>query len=200
MICYAWQSGVVTNLGSLGGGRCQAHAIDKSGRYIAGESFVPPGTGADHAFIHDEAGMHDLGLLKGGANSIGIAVNRHGHVSVTADYDNSGDWAAAYWNGRKLVRIPGVSVAGSQSFGGALNDHDEMLVAGFDAEGHALFLYDGRTGTTMPIEPLIHGADGWDFTMNQRNVIRALADDGTIVGGATYNGSEHGFMLVPDAE
>jgi probable HAF family extracellular repeat protein len=201
--CFAWNAGDKANLGSLGGGRCQAHAIDKTGRYIAGESYVTPGTGADHAFIHDESGMHDLGLLKGGAYSRAIAVDRRGHASVTADYDNSGDWTAAYWNGRKLVKVPGVIISGGESFSGAMNDNDEMLVAGYDGGGHFLFLYDGRAGMTTAVEPLIHDSTGWDFDWGQvgaASLVAGLNDQGAIVGSALYDGVEHGFMLVPDAE
>lgn len=198
--CYSWKAGVVTDLGSLGGGRCRAHAIDVTGHYIAGESYVPAGTGADHAFIVDGSGMHDLGVLPNGAYSWARAVNRHGHASVWADNDNSGDWAAAYWNGRKLIQVPGINANFAESFGGAINDQDEMLAEGYDAEGHVLFLYEGRTGTVTPIEPLVHNGSGWDFGRFGSHVVEGLANDGTIVGAAYFNGEQHGFMLVPDAQ
>lgn len=66
--------------------------------------------------------------------------------------------------------------------------------------GHYLFVYDGRTGVATVIEPLIHNGAGWSFTLPPGQVLRAIADDGTILGGAMLNGVEHGYMLVPDTQ
>jgi hypothetical protein len=192
--CYSWHADQITDLGTLDGGNCLAHAIDRTGRYIVGESSI-------HGFIYYEGVMHDLGRVKGdGVSTLARAVNIHGHVSATSQYNNSGDWAAAYWNGRKLVRVPGMSVP--PTYGEAMNDNDEMLVAGTDEAGHFLFLYDGGAGVTTAIEPLIHNASGWDFNwlaIGGPGLLAAgLNEHGTIVGTAIFDNVVHGYMLVPD--
>ena len=143
--------------------------------------------------------MHDLGLLPHGAYSWVRAVNRHGHASVWADTDNSGDWAAAYWNGHKLVEVPDVRLITGESFSGGINSKDEMLVIGDDGAGHSLFVYDGRSGAVTAIEPLIRDAQGWDFGYTPFDAATGIADDGSIVGSAWLDGEEHGYMLVPTA-
>jgi uncharacterized membrane protein len=196
--CYSWLANQITILGTLDGGNCYAHAIDRYARYIVGESSY-------HGFIYYDGVMHDLGRVKGdGLGTRARAVNSHGHVSASSEYDNSGDWAAAYWNGRKLVRVPGVSIPAGPSYGGAMNDNDEMLVAGQNEANQFLFLYDGRAGVTTAIEPLIHNAAGWDFDWQKVGGPEALAaglnEQGTIVGTATYDNVAHGYMLVPDSQ
>src|SRR5262249_53540917 len=62
--CYAWKAGAITDLGSLGGGSCEAYAIDPTARYIGGMSSGPRFAG--HAFLSDAQGMHDLGTLPNG--------------------------------------------------------------------------------------------------------------------------------------
>lgn len=197
--CYSWKSGVVTDLGSLGGSWCDATSISSSGQYIGG--FSANGHGW-HAFIRDAGGMHDLGTLAG-ALSEDTSVNRHGHASLSSNYDETtNNFAATYWNGKRLIQVPGVTPAGMTSWAGRINDADEMLVLGYDAQNHpAIFLYEGRTGVTTAIEPLIRNPTGWDFSWYIKGgILRGIGDDGTIVGQAPYNGVPHGFMLVPDAQ
>ena len=129
-----------------------------------------------------------------------MGVNRHGHVSGTSTYDAAGNVAAAYWNGRRWERVPGVSPEHGESYGGPINDHDEMLVGGDDGEGHVIFLYEGKGGTVTPIEPLIHDGAAWRFGNPWSQVLRGLSDDGIIIGRALLDGEDHAFMLVPDAQ
>jgi probable HAF family extracellular repeat protein len=198
--CFSWKDGAAADLGTLGGDHCYVYGIDSTGRYIAGESDFSFAPARYHAFIHDENGMHDLGSLPGEYVSTANAVNRYGHASVTAPYDDSGDQAAVYWDGVRLVQVPGVNAGGNWSIGGAINDRDQMLVAGWDTEGHALFLYDGRSGVVTAIQPLIHNIEGWTFGFDQDLYITGLTNDGRIVGATNYQNELHGFLLVPDSQ
>jgi len=195
--CYAWKDGVITDLGTLGGSSCDAYAIDPTGQYIGGMSSGPRFSG--HGFIRDAQGMHDLGALPNGYVSWVRAVNRHGHASLWADVNNSGDWAAAYWNGHKLIEVPGVRLAGGQSIAAGINGKDEMLVLGDNGAGDMIFLYEGRTKTVTEIVPRIVNPEGWCFCGPWFRLATGIDDDGRIVGSATYDGEEHGYMLVPVA-
>jgi len=193
--CYTWKDGAITDLGTLGGPGCDAYAVDPTGQYVGGMS---DGVHfSSHGFIHDAQGMHDLGALPNGYHSWVRAVNRHGHAALWADIDNSGDWAAAYWNGHRLIQVPGVLPPGGESISMGINARDEMLVSGDDGAGHTLFLYEGRTNAVTPIVPLIVNPDGWCFCGTPSRLATGIADDGRIVGSAFLEGEEHGYMLVP---
>jgi uncharacterized membrane protein len=186
---------VVTDLGTLGGAWCRAHAIDSTGQYIGGESDVL--NAGSHGFVRDAQGtMRDVGILPNGAFSWVRAVNRHGHASVWADVNNSGDWAAAFWNGHRLIEVPGVRANAAESISAGINRYDQMLVVGDDGAGHGLFLYEGRTGA-VTAEPLVTNAQGWCFCNIPIRLATDIEDDGRIIGSALYNGDEHGYMLVP---
>ena len=196
--CFAWKDGAITDLGSLGGGSCLAYAIDPTGQYIGGMSSGLRFAG--HAFISDAQGMHDLGTLQHGYFSQVRAVNRHGHASLSSDVDHSGNSAAAYWSGHRLIEVPGVRLPGGDSVPGGINSHDEMLVVGDNGSGTMIYLYEARTKTVTAIVPRIVNADGWCFCGGSWSQLAAgITDDGRIVGSAQLDGKEHGYMLVPVA-
>jgi hypothetical protein len=112
-------------------------------------------------------------------------------------YDDSGNYTAAFWTGKRLVDI-GTHVGGTFSAATAINDSDDVLAYGADGLGHTLFLFSGRGRVLTPIEPLIANPEGWRFDMLQTSEeVAVLANDGTIYGSAHFNGERHAFKLVP---
>ncbi|WP_077036963.1 PEP-CTERM sorting domain-containing protein [Pelomonas sp. KK5] len=51
-------------------------------------------------------------------------------------------------------------------------------------------------GSTYLISDLISNEDGWNFMTTTSASARGIADNGTIVGTAKYNGIEHAYMLT----
>ena len=191
--CYKWKDGVMTYLPDLGGTFCAANAIDPTGTYIGGAALTP--SFLNRAFIIDGTGYHDLGTLKGGAQSQTIAVNRHGHAAVSSEHDSTLASGAAYWDGRKLVNLCPRPDRYSASV--AINDADDVLVNGYDDQGQGLFLYSAATRAMTPIVPRIVNPQGWRFEDYNG---RVLANDGTIYGVADFHGKPHAFKLVPSAD
>ena len=195
--CYSWKSGQKTILPGLGGsGNCFANAIDATATFIGGQSSTP--AGANHAFLMDATGTHDLGTLNHSASSSLKALNRHGHAAVSSTFDDMSTWGAAYWNGRRLVDI-GLHAAGAQSLATAIDDDDDVLVVRADGAGHVLFLYSGRSGATTALEPLIVNPAGWTFDLDSTLMLTAIGTDGAIYGSANFQGQPHAYKLVPGA-
>jgi len=72
-----YSNGTMQDLGTLGGTRSQALAINASSQ-ITGDAYTT-GDAADHAFLYSDGAMHNLGTL-GGFNSYGIGINASDQV------------------------------------------------------------------------------------------------------------------------
>ncbi|WP_166377974.1 hypothetical protein [Catellatospora methionotrophica] len=121
---FRWQNGVLTDLGTLGGPRAVATAINNNG-WIVGYSELAGGGGLAHAFLWRPGhGMTDLGSL--GETSIATGINDSG--VVVGRYVADGQLHGFRWaNGvmAKIVTPTGegfdpVGVNGNGKIGGSL--------------------------------------------------------------------------------
>jgi probable HAF family extracellular repeat protein len=118
---FVWQDGQVTDLGSLGGGRTVARAINERGQ-VAGESDVPSGT--RHAFLWEDGNMTDVGSLPGSDFSSFQGLSDAGHVvgtSVTA----TGESHAYRWHRGVIVDLG--TLGGDFSSAADVNDRGEVV-------------------------------------------------------------------------
>ena len=101
---FKWDSGTMTDLGTLGGDANsvdhRAEAVNSSGQ-IAGRSYTAGGEA--HAFIwlpatayYQSAGMNDLGTLTGGNDSWAFGISSNGWVVGTSNV-TGGDYHAFVW-------------------------------------------------------------------------------------------------------
>jgi probable HAF family extracellular repeat protein len=81
---FLWNAGVVTGLGTLGGGGSRARAINDTGE-VAGFADLADNS-AIHAFLYSGAGLVDLGTL-GGRDSMAFAINSVGQVAGASQTD-----------------------------------------------------------------------------------------------------------------
>ena len=93
---FVYSSGVMHDLGTLGGQDSTALAINDAGQITGGANVD---AGAYHAFLYDNGVMHDLGSL-GGFSANGIGINSAGDIggqSLLAD--NATNHAFLYHSG-----------------------------------------------------------------------------------------------------
>jgi uncharacterized membrane protein len=187
--CFIALSAVATDLGTLGGDSCMAHGINEAG-VIAGESNTAGGGSLHHAVLISHGVFQDLGRLPDGAYAAALAINDKGHAVIKADVDG-GDWHVAYWNGSAMIDVgtPGLA----ESWAQAINNHDQIPIL---ADNGHLYLYDGSTGTTTDLQPLIAGAADWNWGNKPPT---GITDGGMIVGNGTYLGTPMSYAIVPVA-
>jgi probable HAF family extracellular repeat protein len=173
-------TGVLTNLGTLGGVSSAAWAINRRGT-IVGSSTLP-GNESIHAFVYQDGTMRDLGAM-GGRHSWAFDINDHG-LAVGRVEPAGGGVAAFIYDGvsmRKLFEYAGGSWAKS------INNHG-AVVGGTDRGG---FLYDGGTLTMLSAIPEVQAA-GWVWLDPH-----SINDRGWIVGTGVRNGMSRSFLLMP---
>lgn len=66
---------IFTDLGTLGGSRSDAHAINNRGQVVGDSDTATPGM--PHPFLYTNGQMQDIGTL-GGNSSIAYGINDHG--------------------------------------------------------------------------------------------------------------------------
>ncbi|HET8539319.1 MAG TPA: hypothetical protein VFL83_05560 [Anaeromyxobacter sp.] len=137
---YRWKDGVLESIGSLGGQRTYATAMNAAG-WVVGWADLASGNGTPHAFLHDGTTMKDLG--EGFAN----AVSGAGEIVGI-----KGQEAAVFESPTILLPIPSRAVAYDVS--------DTGVVVGSAGQGldqkwpPLAFVYDLRTGSVTEVAPL----------------------------------------------
>lgn len=195
--CFVWSADTATAI-DLGVGRdgyCTANDINYAGQVVG--QIAPPDSGPDTGFIWQDGSFQYLGLLPGGTWSSANAINRKGHVAMTATrlrHDGVLVWRPALWNGERIVDL-GTIDRSRQCEALALNDHDEVVgrCVPLGNQPWKPVLYTG--GQMYWLESLVENLDGRSLGQPE-----AINEDGTIVGTSRLDGVEHGYRLERVAE
>jgi len=155
---YLYDSGALTDLGSLGGDHAYAEGINDLGQ-VAGFSQLPGDT-VSHAFRYDAGTLTDLAPF--GGNSYAYAINQNGDVAGYAAA-NGGDHAVL-WQGTSMTDLG--TLGGSTSYGQAINDRGIVVGLSYlpgDAVFHAFIAWRGRMADlgTLP-----GAANSWAYGVN----------------------------------
>lgn len=151
---YFYDGTAVRAIGTLGGAETFAMDLNKAGQVAGGSS---PAQGGEHAFVWSAAaGMRDLGVLAGAANSRGEAINGLGVVTGSSDgvplfSPRAFRWSLATGMENLGAYTPGL---GSFSGGSALNDAGLITGSSDTAAGATQAFTWTRTGGLLNIDTL----------------------------------------------
>lgn len=185
-------TGVLTDLGSLGGGWSYATGINNSGQVTGSTANA---SGQQRAFSWNPTGpttgaMTDLGSFAG-PHSWGEGINNSGKVTGFA-YNAIGQYRAFSWS--PTGPVTGVmtdlgSLGGGYSQGQVINDVGQVAGASYDGAGHWRPFIWNPTNSVMTDLGSLGGTHGWPFGMN---------NSGQVVGYShTASGYYHAFSWSP---
>lgn len=191
---FIWKDGVLTSLGSLGGTRGKALAVNDSNQAV-GWSFTA-GDASTHAFLHTGGAMHDLhdafvSSIQGATSSAASDINSEGTVVGSVNTAN-GSHALLYRQG--IVTDLGWLPGGSSGSAAGINNESRIVgsasVSGADGATHAFLFEDGKIYDLNNL--LETNVSGWELTDAS-----AISNTGYIVGTGDINGTYHAFLLSP---
>ena len=144
---FLWQGGVMTDLGSLGGGLTQVLDVGNDGVAV-GHSRVTIGSTTEHAFRYEAGQMTDLGTLQGGVHSYARGINSAGHVAGTSQRKVPGgeQWQrAALWADGHVTDLG--TLGGEFSEGHDINDAGQVVGWAWNAaRDQRAFVWTEATG------------------------------------------------------
>ncbi len=117
---FLWSNGLMTDLGTLGGGVSMAHAINDQG-VVVGEASAA--SGETHAFMWQSGVMKDLGV--GGETSMARGINFRGDIVGLASAKNLRG-GAVLWSGGQRQFIGDLGASGSGSRAISINDKGQV--------------------------------------------------------------------------
>ena len=181
-----WSSGVLTDLGTLGGQHSAAYAIANDGR-VVGMSFLSDNT-TRRAFLYHNGVMLNLGTL-GGANSHAYDISDTGYVVGVADRADGKQHAFRYTlasDGSVISRTDLGALTTNHSVAYGVNEAGDVV----GSSGWRAFIW--RNGELTNLNTLITSNAEWTLTH-----ALAINDSGKIVGRGTHFGHDRAFLLVP---
>jgi hypothetical protein len=185
LLCFEWHPGdaETTGLGIPDGFvTCQASDVDSAGDIVGGLSDWGDSSAA---FVYRD-GMFNLVDVRTDTSTTLSAINEFGHAAGRID-----SMGATYWDGTTLSLIPqqgALHMLGSF----AIDAADDIVGYGKNGSGYADLLYSG--GTLIDLATKIKAAKGWKFGLGAQGI----NDAGYIVGIGTFEGEQHGYLLIPN--
>jgi len=181
-----WQSGSITDLGTLGGSFSYANDINSISQ-IVGASYLSDES-TIHASMWHNYTIVDLGTL-GGTNSQAYAANDIGKVVGWAQTSSGSVHAFLFTTdvaGNVTNRADLGALSSGWSYAYGINNSNQVV----GTSGHA-FLWDA--GALTDLNSVIPPASGWVLAGAS-----AISDMGQIVGwGKNPQGEPHGFLMFP---
>jgi len=184
---FLWESGTMTDLGTLGGDYSEAYDINNSGQVIG---WAKNSSARSHAFLWENGTMTDLGTL-GGDHSIAYGINNLGHIVGLAE-NSSARSHAFLWENGTMTDLG--TLGGVHSIAYGINDAcqvagNSLVYTGISGQNSRAFLWE--SGTMNSIGTL-GGDDSYGRGINNSGQIVGYSD---IDGYPTYY---HAFLWDND--
>jgi probable HAF family extracellular repeat protein len=185
---FAWRNGVMTDLGTLGGGDTLVNAQNQRGEiigssYTNGTPNVATGLPTSDPFLWHGGRMRDLGTL-GGTYGVGNWLNDEGDVVGQSNLAGDESSRPFLWNGRKMINLG--DLGGGFGFADYVNDRDDVAGASLASDGnfHGFRWQDGQMIDLPPV-----GGAPWAFA-------NSINNGNQVVGNETDAGGSEEVMAV----
>jgi len=173
----------ITDLGTLGGGYSESHAINDLGQ-VTGYSHLT-GDAYSHAFIYSAGVMTDIGAIEGDKGSCGYDINNAAQVAGSSGVGEMFFIHAFLYSSGTMTDLGSYGSANSWSWGAGINSYGEVtgnLVFAGSQPFHA-FIYSDGSMTDL-------GTLGGSYSVGH-----GINDFGQVTGTAdTSNGYGHAFL------
>ncbi len=165
---YLWSTGIMTNLGTLGGSSSTAYGINDYGQ-VVGTAGTP--TSGQHAFLWNNGAMTDLGTLPGGRSSYARAINASGQV--VGNSTASGGYKHAFLWSNGIMADLGTLEDNGHTYAKDINASGQIVGS---SNSHAILWSEGNMIDLDPIS-------------GKRSEAEAINDAGQIVGTSSAWGN-----------
>jgi probable HAF family extracellular repeat protein len=180
-----WDGAGMHDLGTLGGKKSQAMAINNLGDIVGSSDTAG---GPSHAFFYDGTAMYDLGTLQPGDDSIALSVNVYDQVA-----GRSGGHAFV-WDIDNGMQDLG-TLGGNYSIAESINASGQVVgesTPSIFGPAH-VFLIDGPNSPMTDLTDLMQDS-GWTLVN-----AKGINDSGQIVGyGQSPDKQLHAYLLTLD--
>jgi probable HAF family extracellular repeat protein len=184
---FIWtpEDGTLQDLGTLGGRRSYAYAINNSGQ-IVGQSQTLDDYNSLAFIWGSTTGMGSMGTLPDGSTSAAFSINRDGRVTGNSEILWGADFNvhAFHWTSGSMTDL-GTLPGGAFSYGTSINNHGKVVGHGAtDSSAAHAFLWENGMMTDLQT---LGGTDSYAFRINNL---------GQVVGYSFTNGNEaaHAFL------
>jgi len=184
---FEYQSGIMTDLGTLGGTNSAANDVSGNGLVIIGNSNYD-GTSNYHAFKYENNLMTDLGTL-GGTQSYSYRVSQDGSVIVgSSEFDGTSNVHAFKYESGIMTDLG--TLGGTNSNSTSVSDNGEVIVGNSQITGSTTYHAFKYTNSTMTDLGTLGGTTSY---------VKGISQDGRIITGFSSTAGDvaiHMFTIL----